>query len=181
MSEKQLTLPVIGMTCANCVAAVERNAKKAEGVTDATVNFAAEKVTVSYDLEKVGGAEVAADVIERIRRAGYDVPTAEVELPLLGMTCANCAATIERRLKKTDGVLDATVNLASERATVRYAPGATTRADLVAAVRRAGYESSRRRPTRTPPTPKPPPAKRRSPTSSAGCASACCSRCPSSC
>ena len=53
MSEKQLTLPVIGMTCANCVAAVERNAKKAEGVTDATVNFAAEKVTVSYDLEKV--------------------------------------------------------------------------------------------------------------------------------
>jgi len=140
MSEKQLTLPVIGMTCANCVAAVERNAKKAEGVTDATVNFAAEKVTVSYDLEKVGGAEVAADVIERIRRAGYDVPTAEVELPLLGMTCANCAATIERRLKKTDGVLDATVNLASERATVRYAPGATTRADLVAAVRRAGYD-----------------------------------------
>ena len=140
MSEKQLTLPVIGMTCANCVAAVERNAKKAEGVTDATVNFAAEKVTVSYDLEKVGGAEVAADVIERIRRAGYDVPTAEVELPLLGMTCANCATTIERRLKKTDGVLDATVNLASERATVRFAPGATTRADLVAAVRRAGYD-----------------------------------------
>ena len=140
MSEKQLTLPVIGMTCANCVAAVERNAKKAEGVTGATVNFAAEKVTVSYDLEKIGGAEVAADVIERIRRAGYDVPTAEVELPLLGMTCANCAATIERRLKKTDGVLDATVNLASERATVRYAPGATTRADLVAAVRRAGYD-----------------------------------------
>ena len=140
MSEQQLTLPVIGMTCANCVAAVERNAKKAEGVTDATVNFAAEKVTVSYDLEKVGGAQVAADVIERIRRAGYDVPTAEVELPLLGMTCANCAATIERRLKKTDGVLDATVNLASERATVRYAPGATTRADLVAAVRRAGYD-----------------------------------------
>ncbi len=140
MSEKQLTLPVIGMTCANCVAAVERNAKKAEGVTDATVNFAAEKVTVSYDLEKVGGAEVAADVIARIRRAGYDVPTAEVELPLLGMTCANCAGTIERRLKKTDGVLEATVNLASERATVRFAPGATTRADLVAAVRRAGYD-----------------------------------------
>ena len=140
MSEKQLTLPVIGMTCANCVAAVERNAKKAEGVTEAAVNFAAEKVTVSYDPEMAGGAQVTADVIDRIRRAGYEVPTAEVELPLLGMTCANCAATIERRLKKTDGVLDATVNLASERATVRFAPGATTRADLVAAVRRAGYD-----------------------------------------
>ncbi len=140
MSDKQVTLPVVGMTCANCVVAVERNAKKAAGVTDAAVNFASERVTVSYDPDVGGGAQVTADVIDRIRRAGYDVPTAEVELPLLGMTCANCAATIERRLKKTDGVVDAAVNLASERATVRYAPGATTRADLVAAVRAAGYD-----------------------------------------
>ena len=140
MSDKQVTLPVVGMTCANCVVAVERNAKKATGVTDAAVNFASERVTVSYDPDVAGGAQVTADVIDRIRRAGYDVPTAEVELPLLGMTCANCAATIERRLKKTDGVVDASVNLASERATVRYAPGATTRADLVAAVRAAGYD-----------------------------------------
>jgi len=107
MSDKQVTLPVVGMTCANCVVAVERNAKKAAGVTDAAVNFASERVTVSYDPDVAGGAQVTADVIDRIRRAGYDVPTAEVELPLLGMTCANCAATIERRLKKTDGVVDA--------------------------------------------------------------------------
>ena len=140
MSEKQLTLPVVGMTCANCVATVERNARKAEGVTEAAVNFASERVTVSYDPDVAGGAQVTAEVIDRIRRAGYDVPTAEVELPLLGMTCANCAATIERRLKKTEGVLDATVNFANERATVRFAPGATTRADLVAAVRAAGYD-----------------------------------------
>ena len=139
MSEKQLTLPVIGMTCANCVAAVERNARKAEGVTDAAVNFAAERVTVTFDDTASPGA-VTADVIARIQRAGYDVPTAVAELPLLGMTCANCAATIERRLKKVDGVLEASVNLANERATVRYAPGAATRADLVAAVRRAGYD-----------------------------------------
>ncbi len=106
MSEKQLTLPVIGMTCANCVAAVERNARKAEGVTDAAVNFAAERVTVTFDDTASSGA-VTADVIARIQRAGYDVPTAVAELPLLGMTCANCAATIERRLKKVDGVLEA--------------------------------------------------------------------------
>ncbi len=140
MSEKQLTLPVIGMTCANCVAAVERNAKKVEGVTDAAVNFAGEKVTVTYDPAVSGAAAVTHDVIDRIRRAGYDVPTAEIELPLLGMTCANCAATIERTLNKVDGVVEATVNYANERATVRYAPGATTRADLVAAVRKAGYD-----------------------------------------
>ena len=141
MTEKQLTLPVIGMTCANCVAAVERNAKKAAGVLDAAVNFAAEKVTVTYDPDAPGGANaVAADVIARVGRAGYDVPTAVAELPLLGMTCANCAATIERRLNKVEGVVEATVNLANERATVRYVPGAATRADLVAAVRRAGYD-----------------------------------------
>ena len=140
MSEKQLTLPVIGMTCANCVAAVERNAKKVEGVTDAAVNFASEKVTVTYDPAVSGAAAVTNDVIDRIRRAGYDVPTAEIELPLLGMTCTNCANTIERTLNKVDGVVEATVNYASERASVRYAPGATTRADLVAAVRKAGYD-----------------------------------------
>jgi len=140
MSEKQLTLPIIGMTCANCVAAVERNAKKAEGVTDAAVNFASEKVTVTYDPDVAGGAAVTGDVIERIRRAGYDVPTAEIELPLVGMTCTNCANTIERRLNKTEGVLEASVNYANERATVRYTPGAVTRADLVAAVRKAGYD-----------------------------------------
>ena len=142
MSEqKQLTLPVLGMTCANCVAAVERNSKKVTGVSDATVNFASEKVTFTYDPTVVGTKEVTAQVIEKVKRAGYEIPTAELELSLLGMTCANCAATIERTLnKKVDGVLEATVNYASEKATVRYATGAVTRADMVAAIRKAGYD-----------------------------------------
>src|SRR5690606_4147884 len=84
--------------------------------------------------------EVATDVIARVQRAGYDIPTATVELPLLGMTCANCANTIQRRLNKVDGVLEAEVNYAAERASVRYIPGAVTRDDLVAAVRKAGYD-----------------------------------------
>jgi P-type Cu+ transporter len=135
-TSKQLTLPVLGMTCANCVAAVERSAKKVAGVQEATVNFASEKVTVAYD------PAVAAPkaVIERIERAGYKVPTADIELPLLGMTCANCAQTIERRLSKVDGVLSASVNYASEKAAVNYAVGAATPADLIAAVRKAGYD-----------------------------------------
>jgi P-type Cu+ transporter len=139
MSEKQVTLPVLGMTCANCVAAVERNAKKVAGVTGATVNFASEKVTVSYD-EATNGGELVTAVIDRVQKAGYDIPTAEITLPILGMTCANCMANVERSLKKVDGVLEATVNYASEEALVRYAPGSVTRADLVAAVRRGGYD-----------------------------------------
>ena len=141
MSEnKQVTLPVLGMTCANCVAAVERNSKKVEGVSDAAVNFASEKVTFTYDPELINAKDVTAEVIAKIERAGYSVPTATVELPLLGMTCANCAATIERRLNETDGVLEATVNYATNKATVTYAPGATSRAQLAAAVRKAGYD-----------------------------------------
>ncbi len=141
MSEqKQITLPVLGMTCANCVASVERNSKKVEGVSDAIVNFASEKVTFTYDPAVVGTKEVTAQVIEKVKRAGYEIPTAELELSLLGMTCANCAATIERTLNKVDGVLEAAVNYASEKATVRYAVGAVTRADLAAAVRKAGYD-----------------------------------------
>ena len=141
MSEtKQVTLPVLGMTCANCVTAVERNSKKVDGVTDATVNYASEKVTFIYDPTLIDAKQATTDVIARIERAGYKVPTATVELPLLGMTCTNCAATIERRLNKTDGVLEATVNYANEKAIVTYAPGAATQADLVTAVRKAGYD-----------------------------------------
>lgn len=140
MSEKQMTLPVLGMTCANCVAAVERNSKKVAGVTDAAVNFASEKVTFTYDPALVGTKEATAQVIARIERAGYKVPMADVELSLLGMTCANCAATIERALNKVEGVLEATVNYASEKAAVHYATGVATPADLVAAVRKAGYD-----------------------------------------
>lgn len=140
MSEQQITLPVMGMTCANCVASVERNSKKVEGVTDAVVNFASERVTISYDPAVSDTKTVTADVINRVKRAGYEIPTAVTELALLGMTCANCANTIERRLNKVEGVLDASVNFASEKATVTYAPGAVTRPDLIAAVRQAGYD-----------------------------------------
>ncbi len=137
MSEqKQLTLPVLGMTCANCVASVERNAKKVDGVSEAVVNFASEKVAITYD-PAVTKTEA---VIARIHRAGYEIPTTTVELPLLGMTCANCANTIERRLNKVEGVVEATVNYASEKATVEYIIGTTSRAELIAAVRKAGYD-----------------------------------------
>jgi P-type Cu+ transporter len=134
--EKQLTLPVLGMTCANCVATVERSAKKVDGVSNAVVNYASEKVTLNYD---PAVAQPQA-IIDRIQRAGYEVPTSTIELPLLGMTCANCASNIQRALNKVDGVLEANVNYASEKASVRYIVGAAGRADLVAAVRKAGYD-----------------------------------------
>jgi P-type Cu+ transporter len=136
MAEQQLTMPVLGMTCANCVAAVERNTKKVDGVTDAVVNFGTEKVTVTFDPAKA----TPQDIIARIDKAGYEVPVATLELPITGMTCANCVATVERALnKKVPGVLEANVNFATEKATVKYIPGTVTRTDMVAAIERAGY------------------------------------------
>ena len=137
---RQLTVPVLGMTCANCVASVERNSKKAEGVADASVNFASEKLTFEYDPTVKKPDEVLREVLARVERAGYQIPTATMELPITGMTCANCANTVERALKKVEGVVEATVNFASEKATVTYVPGAVGSAELVAAVRRAGYD-----------------------------------------
>ena len=134
MSEKQLTLPVSGMTCANCVATVERNVRKLDGVKDANVNFASERVTLVYD----DALLKPAAVIARIRKAGYDVPQRTLDLPITGMTCANCAATVTRALKKVEGVVEADVNYASERASVTLAVNVPREA-LVAAVEKAGY------------------------------------------
>jgi Cu+-exporting ATPase len=135
-TDKQITMPVVGMTCANCVAAVERNTKKVTGVSEAVVNFSTEKVTVSYDPDQASPEQIIA----RINRAGYDVPTATIELPITGMTCANCVVAVERTLnKKVPGILEASVNFATEKATVRYIPGTVSRGDMVAAVERAGY------------------------------------------
>jgi Cu+-exporting ATPase len=136
VSTKQISLPVTGMHCANCSMTIERNLKKLDGVAEANVNYANEKATVVFDPavldEKV--------IIDRVRDVGYGVATARVELPITGMTCANCAATIERTLNhKVPGVVNAAVNLASERASVEYIPGLVTRGDIVAAVERIGY------------------------------------------
>ncbi len=136
MTQKQVTLPITGMTCANCAATVSRSAKKVEGVLEADVNYASEKLVLTYD-DKIAQPE---DVIARVEKAGYGVVTSSLDLPITGMTCANCANTIQRKVSKLDGVLKAEVNYASERASVTYAPGDIERADIVRAIRQAGYD-----------------------------------------
>ena len=136
MTEKQVTLPIKGMHCANCSSTIERGLKKLEGVAQANVNYASEMATVVFDPSVLGEDAI----IGKIRDVGYDVATARIELQITGMTCANCAATIERTLnKKVPGVVQASVNLATEKATVEYIPGQVTRADVVAAIQKVGY------------------------------------------
>jgi Cu+-exporting ATPase len=136
MTDKNITLPVTGMTCANCALNIQRSLKKVTGVKEANVNFATEQASVSFDLEKVQ----IKDLTDTIHDAGYGVVTTTVEIPLIGMTCANCAMTIERTLNKNvPGVLKASVNFATERAHVEYIPTLTTIDEVIAAIEKAGY------------------------------------------
>jgi Cu+-exporting ATPase len=132
---KNLTLPVTGMTCASCASRIERGLKKVRGVESAQVNLASEQASVMYDPQQVQ----PHDLVAAVEKAGYGVISDQIELPITGMTCASCVNRVEKALKKTDGVLDASVNLATERATVTYAPGVADIASLQAAVEAAGY------------------------------------------
>jgi Cu+-exporting ATPase len=136
MSDDKITLPVAGMTCANCAMNIERAVKKLDGVTDARVNFAAENAAISFDPAQIGIGEVMA----KIRDAGFSVPTQKADFAVTGMTCANCAANIERTLKKkVPGLVRATVNFASERAAVEYLPGTTDPQEIITAIEAAGF------------------------------------------
>jgi Cu+-exporting ATPase len=140
MAEKNATLPITGMTCANCALNIERTLHKMDGVTQASVNFATERATVSFDPDKVQLEDIAG----KIGNAGYGVATTTVEIPVTGMTCANCAMNIERALnKKVPGVVQASVNFAAERAQVEFIPTLTGVDELISAIEKAGYGAIR--------------------------------------
>ncbi len=132
----QATLAVQGMTCAACVGRVERALRAAPGVQSASVNLATERATVQFDASASSPLALAAAV----QAAGYGVRTESVDLAVTGMTCAACVGRVERALQGADGVVQATVNLATERATVEYATGATDAGRLAEVVRKAGYD-----------------------------------------
>lgn len=133
-SLKFLDLPVLGMTCASCVGRVEKAIRAVPGVTEASVNLAAERAQVSLNADGSPGAVAAA-----IRAAGYEPLEEEVVYPVRDMSCASCVGRVEKALGAVPGVLSASVNLATERATVRFLSGAVTFRALAAAVQQAGY------------------------------------------
>jgi P-type Cu+ transporter len=134
---KQLTLPITGMTCANCVATVERNLKKLEGVQSAVVNLSSERATVDYEPEKLK----LSDVIARVNRAGYGVATGEADLIIKRLSDDNDARRLEKALVRLEGVLEAQVNYTTEKARVKYVPTVVTQAELRRAVTAAGFEA----------------------------------------
>ncbi|MEG0557445.1 MAG: heavy metal translocating P-type ATPase, partial [Comamonas sp.] len=132
-------LQVEGMTCASCVGRVERALKKVPGVQQAVVNLATEKASLTID-DPAQASAILPQVVAAIEKAGYVVPTQSVDLQVNGMTCASCVGRVERALKKVPGVQSATVNLATERASVQL-QGDTEVSALIAAIAKAGYEA----------------------------------------
>ena len=132
------SIPVEGMTCASCVARVEKAIRAVPGVTSASVNLATERADIRFD-----ATTKAADIVKAIENSGYGAAEESIELSIEGMTCASCVARIEKALKAVPGVTEASVNLATERASVRLTKGVATSASLEAAVHAAGYEAKR--------------------------------------
>ncbi len=131
---KKTSIQVTGMTCASCATTVEKVLLGTSGVERATVNLASEKATLEYDPDLVDTGKLRDIIIG----SGYGVATRKSIFPIAGMTCASCANRVEAALKTVPGVVYASVNLASEKATIEYVDG-TTAEDLRRAVEDAGY------------------------------------------
>ncbi|MDR3255500.1 MAG: heavy metal translocating P-type ATPase [Synergistaceae bacterium] len=135
------TLTISGMTCAACAKRIEKAVGKLGGVGAATVNFATEKLTVEYDDGQLSISAIQDKVVD----IGYGVvdetPKNVVTIPIGDMTCAACARRVEKALGKLDGVLLASVNFATERATVSYDPGRIKLSRMKEAIEKAGYRA----------------------------------------
>jgi len=141
------TFPVTGMSCASCAGRAERALTAVPGVTEATINLAANSARVTF-ADPASPATLAA----ALKKAGYPMAEAEARLTVGGMTCASCTGRVERALQAAPGVLAASVNLATNSAQVRYTPGATSPTELAQRVTKAGYPAHAAKDTPAPET-----------------------------
>jgi Cu+-exporting ATPase len=131
-------LNITGMHCASCALTIEKALKEHPGVKEANVNFATEKAYVTYDPNSTNKAEL----VETIRSTGYDahLETKKTIIDIGGMTCASCAQTIETTLRKTGGIVEANVNLATEKAVVVYDPQEIDFENIKNVIEATGYQ-----------------------------------------
>lgn len=135
---KQTTLQISGMTCAACANRIEKGLSKLEGVSEANVNFALERATVSYQPDIVSPAQME----EKIEKLGYGTVKEQIDFQLTGMTCAACANRIEKGLAKMPGVSQASVNFALETAHVEYSSSEVSVDDMIRKVEKLGYQAA---------------------------------------
>jgi len=134
---KKIILPIKGMTCANCVSTIERNLKKLDGVEDVAVNLSSERAAVGFNKTEVQ----IKDIVEKIKRAGYDVAAAEGEFILKTSPDTSDVNRIKRALGKIEGVLSMDVNLSSDKIVVHYIPTILSQMDIRNLLKKIGFEA----------------------------------------
>ncbi len=134
MSE-QLSFHVQGMTCASCVTRVEQILAKIPGVEESTVNLATEKATIVLDTERTQ----LKDLFATVEKTGYTPLLERAEITIDGMTCASCVTRVEKSIAKLSGIIEASVNLATNKASVVYLPEVIDISRISEAVTKAGY------------------------------------------
>ncbi|MCE5343946.1 MAG: heavy metal translocating P-type ATPase [Eubacteriales bacterium] len=137
---KKKEFAIQGMTCAACALRIEKTVAKLPGVKQASLNFANEKLFVEYD-----DAALPPDAVEQaVARIGYEATdktaTQTTTIPIGGMTCAACVNRVEKAISKLEGVQSASVNLATEKATVVYNPQEVRLSAIRDSIRKAGYQ-----------------------------------------
>jgi len=133
---KKIVLNIGGMSCINCARTIEKQLSKLNGVTQATVNLAAEKAIIDYNPDVVDQKTIEATITD----VGYQVIHEKIVIPVGGMTCINCAKTIEKVLNGREGVYSAVVNFAAEQVTVEYNPEQISNVAIKKAITDTGYE-----------------------------------------
>jgi len=133
---KRIDLPVTGMSCASCASHLQSALSDLKGVSEASVNFAAEKATVVYDPLKASIADFTKAIIDQ----GYGVSVSRLILPVKGITCASCVSAVESALRELDGVVSVSVNFATEKATLEYFPSQVGIREFKKVVKDAGYD-----------------------------------------
>src|SRR5690606_13762055 len=133
-TKSSLTFTVVGMTCSSCAGRVEKALDAIPGVENVSINLATDSAQLTL-AEPVSWQAI----VEAVDKAGYQVEAEEIELSISGMSCASCVGRVEKATQILDGVLEASVNLATERARFRVIKGALTAGDLIETVKQAGY------------------------------------------
>ena len=132
----KLVLNIGGMSCINCAHTIEKYVSKLNGVTHITVNLAAEKAIIDYNPDVIDQKTIEATITD----IGYQVIHEKLVIPVGGMTCINCAKTIEKALNNKEGVYNAVVNFAAEQVTIEYNPEQISNVSIKKAITDVGYE-----------------------------------------